>query len=187
MKPALQQQLFESAPLLFTLAAAAPKWKIDAPDDLYPFLSELVAAVEKFNRRYSRRRVRVLKIAVHEGVLECVFNRHVPCIEKLVAATRRSIRDHRKPIRDEFLERAKKMQSTALFGSRLLPEWRRIMPDERATLAKILQYAERSAVSGDDWRCLADWYRKILRDPESAQRCENIWGKQILMNGISKN
>ena len=173
MSPELQKQLFDAAPLMFRQAAAAPKWKIDAPDDLYPFLSELAAAVEKFNRRYSRRRVRVLKIAVREGVLECVFSRHVPCIEKLVGAARRSIRDHRKTLREEFLERAKKMQSTVLFASRLLPEWRLLMPDERATLAKLLAYAERWAASDEDWRFLADWYRKFVRDPENAQRCEN--------------
>ena len=115
----------------------------------------------------------MLKIAVREGVLECVFNRHVPCVEKLVAATRRSIRDHRRPIRDEFMVRAKNMQSTALFGSRLLPKRRHIMPDERATPAKILQHAERGAVSGDDRRRLADWCRKILRNPKSARRCES--------------
>lgn len=173
MRPELQKNLFETAPLLFRQAAAAPRWKIDAPDDLYPFIAELAAAVEKFNRRYSHRRVRVLKIAVREGVLECVFNRHVPCVEKLVAAARRSIRDHRRQMREEFLERAKKMQSTALFASRLLPEWKLRMPDERATLAKLLKHAERWAASDDDWRFLADWYRKFVRDPENAQRCEN--------------
>ena len=178
MSPELQKQLFDAAPLLFRQAAAAPKWKIDAPDDLYPFLSKLAAAVEKFNRRYSRRRVRVLKIAVREGVLECVFSRHVPCIEKLVGAARRSIRDHRRQMREEFLERAKKMQSTALFASRLLPEWRLLMPDERATLAKLLAYAERWAASDEDWRLLADWYRKFVRDPENAQRCEKHINKE---------
>ncbi len=169
----LQKQLFEIAPLMFSQAAVAPKWKIDAPDDLYVFIAELAAAVEKFNRRYSRRRVRVLKIAVAEGVLECVFNRHVPSIEKLVATTRRNIRDHRKTLREGFLARAKQMQSTALFGSRLIPEWKLFMPDERATLAKILKYAERCAASPEDWRLLADWYRLLLRDTEEAQRCEN--------------
>ena len=173
MRTELQRQLFEIAPLMFAQAANAPGWKIDAPDDLYVFIAELAAAVEKFNRRYSRRRVRVLKIAVSEGVLECVFNRRVPCIEKLVGAARRSIRDHRRELRESFLERAKKMQSTALFASRLLPEWRLLMPDERATLARLLAYAERWAASDEDWRFLADWYRKFVRDPENAQRCEN--------------
>ena len=173
MSPELQKQLFDAAPLMFRQTAVAPKWKIGAPDDLYPFLSELAAAVEKFNLRYSRRRVRVLKIVVREGVLECVFSRHVPCIEKLVGAARRNIRDHRRQMREEFLERAKKMQSTVLFASRLLPEWRLRMPDERVTLAKLLKYAEQWAASDDDWRFLAYWYRKFVRDPENAQRCEN--------------
>ena len=62
----------------------------------------------------------MLKIAVREGVLECVFSRHVPCIEKQVGAARRSIRDHRRQMREDFLERAKKMLSTVLFASRLL-------------------------------------------------------------------
>ena len=78
MSPELQKQLFETAPLLFRQAMTAPKWKIGAPDDLYPFLAELAAAIEKFNRRYSRRRVCVLKIAVVDGVLECAFSRQVP-------------------------------------------------------------------------------------------------------------
>ena len=173
MRLELQKQLFEIAPLTFRQVSEVSRWKIGAPDDLYPFLADLSAAVEKFNRRYSRRRVRVLKITVTEGVLECVFSRNVPCIEKLVGAARRSIRDHRKTLREEFLERAKKMQSTVLFASRLLPEWRLHMPDERATLAKLLKYAERWAASDEDWRFLADWYRKFVRDPENAQRCED--------------
>ena len=173
MRPELQKQLFEIAPLMFRQVSEAPRWKIGAPDDLYPFLADLASAVEKFNRRYSRRRVRVLKIAVAEGVLECVFSRQVPCIEKLVAVARRNIREHRKTLREGFLVRARLMQSTALFGSRLLPEWKLFMPDERATLAKILKYAERCAASDDDWRLLAGWYRLLLRDAEEAQRCEN--------------
>ena len=173
MRPELQKQLIEIAPLTFRQVSDAPRWKIGAPDDLYPFLADLAVAVEKFNRRYSRRRVRVLKVTVTEGVLECVFSRHVPCIEKLIAGARRNIRDHRKTLRAGFLARAKQMQSTALFGSRLLPEWKLFMPDERATLAKILKYAERCAASPEDWRLLADWYRLLLRDVEESQHCEN--------------
>ena len=84
---------------------------------------------------------------------------------------RRSIRDHRRQMREEFLEPAKKMHSAALFASGL-PEWQPLMPEERAASAKLLAYVERWAVSDDDWRFLADWYRKFMRDPENAQRCE---------------
>ena len=69
------------------------------------------------------------------------------------------------------------MQSTALFESRLLPDWKRVMPDERSTLRKILTYAERSAASPDDWKMLADWYRRA-NDRENAQRCLEATGKR---------
>ncbi len=173
MKAELQQKLFADAPLLFRQVATVPKWKVEAPDDLFPFLAELVASIEKFNRRYSCRRVRVLKIRVEEGILECAFQRHIPCIEKLVATTRQKIRIHRRKLREDFESRAKKMQSTALFASRLLPEWKIFLPDERQTLIKILKYAERVAMADDDWQSLAHWYRQYLRDDENAQRCEN--------------
>ena len=178
MRMELQQKLYGIAPLLFRYAASAPKWRIGAPDDLYPFLAGLAAAVEKFNRRYPRRRVWVMRIAVEEGVLTCDFNRRIPCVEKRVGAARRSIRSYRRQMRGEFLQRAKKMQTTALFASRLLPEWRLHMPDERATLRKILNCAERCAVSEEDWRCLAGWYRTGLRDEESARRCEDNIGSR---------
>ena len=173
MRRELQQQLFADAPLLFRQAASASGWKIDVPDDLFPFLRELVAGIERFNRRYSKRRVQVLKVAVREGVLEFVLTRQIPCLEKRIVSARQNIRLYRNELRDEFLERARRMQSTALFGSRLLPEWRRRMSDERATLAKILKYAERCAVSPDDWRQLAGWYRLLLHDADEAKRCEN--------------
>ena len=171
MRTLLQKELFTVAPHLFLQASVAPDWKIDAPDDLYPFILELAEAVEKFNCRYARRRVRVLKIAVEEGVLSCVFCRRVPCVEKRVASARFAIRLHRRKLRENLLERAKKIQSTALFASRLLPDWRRLMPDERTTLRTILNHAERCAVSADDWQCLANWYRTLLRDRENADRC----------------
>ena len=171
MRPLLQKELFTVAPHLFLQASVAPDWKIDAPDDLYPFILELAESVEKFNCRYARRRVRALKISVDEGVLTCVYSRRVPCIEKRTAAARRAIRLHRRELRANLLERAKKIQSTALFASRLLPDWRRLMPDERSTLRTILDHAERCAVSSDDWQCLANWYRTLLRDRENADRC----------------
>ena len=173
MDPELQKQLFELAPLLFRQAATAPGWKLHAPDDLFPFLAELVSSIEKFNRRYAKRRVQLLKISVEEGVLDCVFNRSVPCVEKRVASARKQIREHRRILRQAFLERAKKIQSTALFGSRLLPDWRRLTPDERGTLAKILARAECCAETPEDWRLLASWYRILLRDPEASERCRS--------------
>ena len=177
MKTELQQQLYEAAPVLYALARESPAWKIGLPDDLFPFLLELSAGIEKFNRRYRKRYVRVLKIGIREARLEFLTQRQVPAVEKLIAGTGTKIRQYRKVLRDSFLERARTMQSTALFGSRLLPEWKRTMPDELATLRKILSCAERFACSAGDWQLLAAWYRRFLRDEENARRCTGNAGK----------
>ncbi len=177
MKTELQQQLYEAAPVLYTLAKESPAWKIALPDDLFPFLLELSVAIEKFNRRYRKRYVRVLKIGINEARLEFLTQRQVPAVEKLIAGARMKIRQYRKTLRESYLERARAMQSTALFGSRLLPEWKRTMPDERATLRKILTCAERFACSAGDWQLLAAWYRGLLRDEANARRCAENGGK----------
>ena len=176
MKAELQQQLYETAPVLYGLARESPAWKIDLPDDLFPFLLELSAGIEKFNRRYRKRYVRVLKIAIREGQLEFLTQRQVPAVEKLIASARTKIRQYRKTLRESFLERARAMRSTALFESRLLPEWKRTMPDELATLRKILAHAERFACSAGDWQLLGAWYRRLLRDGENARRCAENGG-----------
>ena len=177
MKTELQQQLYEAAPVLYALAKESPAWKIGLPDDLFPFLLELSAGIEKFNRRYRKRYVRVLKIGIREARLEFLTQRQVPAVEKLIASTGTKIRQYRKVLRDSFLERARTMQSTALFGSRLLPEWKRTMPDELATLRKILACAERFACSAGDWQLLSAWYRRLLRDEENARRCTENAGR----------
>ena len=177
MKAELQRQLYEAAPVLYGLARESPEWKIGLPDDLFPFLYELSVSIEKFNRRYRKRYVRVLKIGICEARLEFLTQRQVPAVEKLIAAARGKIRQYRKNLRESYLERAKAMRSTALFESRLLPEWKRTMPDELATLRKILGCAERFANSTGDWELLGAWYRRFLRDEENARRCAENAGK----------
>lgn len=171
MKKELQQQLYETAPVLYGLVKDSPLWKISASDDLFPFLLELSTAIEKFNRRYRKRYVRVMRIRMIEGKLEFLTHRPVACIEKLIAATRLRIRRYRKEIRSNFIRRARKMQSTALFGSSLLPEWNALMPDELRTLECLLGYAERFAVSKGDWLTVAHWYRRYLHDGDNELRC----------------
>ncbi|MBQ9502403.1 MAG: hypothetical protein IJU70_09630 [Lentisphaeria bacterium] len=177
MKPELQQQLYEAAPLLYETASKSPAWKVELPDDLFPFLLELSQGIEKFNRRYRKRQVRVLRITIREADLQFQPLRQVPSVEQRIAAARLRIRQYRRGVLEAFLERAQAMQSTALFESRLLPDWKRVMPDERSTLRKILTYAERSAASPDDWKMLADWYRRA-NDRENAQRCLEATGKR---------
>ena len=81
MKKELQQQLYETAPVLYGLVKDSPLWKISASDDLFPFLLELSTAIEKFNRRYRKRYVRVMRIRMVEGKLEFLTHRPVACIE----------------------------------------------------------------------------------------------------------
>ena len=179
MKAELQQQLYEAAPTLYVLARESPAWKIALPDDLFPFVLELSVGIEKFNRRYRKRCVRVLKIGIREARLEFLTQRQVPAVEKLVSAARTKIRQYRKVLRESFLERARTMRSTALFESRLLPEWKRTMPDELSTLRKILACAERFACSAGDWQLLGIWYRRLLRDEENARRCVENGGSSL--------
>ncbi len=174
MKTELLHKLYEAAPILYGMALKSPEWKIGLPDDLFPFLFELSAQIEKFNRRYRKRYVRVLKISIRETQLEFLTQRPVPAIDKLIAGARMKIRQYRKGIRESYLERARTMHSTALFESCLLPDWKRVMPDELSTLRKILACAERFAISKGDWLLVANWYRKVLRDQENFQRCSEI-------------
>lgn len=104
-------------------------------------------------------------------IAESITQRRVPCVEKWIGQSRLKIRRHRMPIRENLLMRARNMQSTALFASKLIPDWKRLMPDELQTLKKILCYAERWAVSRGDWIQLSQWFISILKDSENAERC----------------
>ena len=47
MNDTLKKQLFQAAPILYKIAGKSPEWKIDASDDLFPFLQELSLEIEK--------------------------------------------------------------------------------------------------------------------------------------------
>ena len=172
MNTELQNQLFQVAPILYAMALNSPAWKIGASDDLFPFLNELSLEIEKFNRRYRKRAVRVMKIAMVGGELVFLVHRQIPAIEKKIISARHRIRLYRKELRAAFLLRAKHMGTTALFESTLIPDWKRTMPDDLATLRAILQAAEKFAVSKGDWNSLAGWYRRYLHDEDEAMRCQ---------------
>lgn len=106
-------------------------------------------------------------------LLVFLLHRQIPAIEKRVITARRKIRIYRRELREALLTRAKHMGSTVLFGSRLIPDWKRIMPDDLATLRLILQAAEKFAVSRGDWESLAGWYKRYLRNDDDALRCMN--------------
>ena len=106
-------------------------------------------------------------------LLVFLLHRQIPAIEKRVITARRKIRIYRRELREALLTRAKHMGSTVLFGSRLIPDWKRIMPDDLATLRLILQAAEKFAVSRGDWESLAGWYKRYLHNDDDALRCMN--------------
>ena len=171
MNENLKKQLFQAAPILYKIAGKSPEWKIDASDDLFPFLQELSLEIEKFNRRYRKRAVMVMKIAMIGGELVFWLHRQIPALEKRIITTRRKIRTYRRELREALLDRAKHMGTTALFSSKLIPDWKRIMPDDLATLRLILQAAEKFAVSRGDWESLAGWYKRYLRNDDDAMLC----------------
>ena len=173
MNAELQNQLFQTAPILYAIAQKSPAWKIGASDDLFPFLNELSFEIEKFNMRYRKRAVRVMKIAMVGGELVFLVNRKIPAIEKKIVSARYRIRLYRKELRTAYLLRAKHMGTTALFESTLIPDWKRTMRDDLATLRAILQAAEKFAVSRGDWSLLARWYKRYLHDTDEALRCTN--------------
>jgi hypothetical protein len=143
--------------------------QIDCPDDLFDFVFELSNKIEDFNRRFPKRRVRAMKVAMESGELAFGVHREVFTVNKLIAATVAQIRVYRRSLKQALLERAKAIGTTALFGSSLIPDWKRLMPDDRATLQKILEYAEKRAIVPQDHADLANWYKKYLNIDKSKE------------------
>ena len=166
MKPVLQKLLVENAPLLYKHFAENAQAKIDCPDDLFELIFELSGRIETFNRRFPKRRVRALKVAMVQGELQFITQRTPFSVRRSIAATAARIKARRRELRKRLLERAKMIPTVALFGSCLLPDWRRWMPDDHETLRNIISCAEKRAVVPQDFFDLSHWYRKLLSDEE---------------------
>ena len=164
MNQDLQSKLFAACPLLYKHFKGNPQMQIDCPDDLFEFIFELSSKIEDFNKRFQKRRVRAMKVAMESGELAFGVHREVFTINKLIAATTSQIRSYRRSLKQALLERAKAIGTTALFGSSLLPDWKRLMPDDTDTLRKILEYAEKRAIVPQDHTDLANWYKKYLNE-----------------------
>ena len=164
MKPELQENLVTACQLLYKHYKANPQMQIDCPDDLFEFIFELSNKIEDFNRRFPKRRVRAMKVAMESGELAFVVHRKVFTVNKLIAATASQIRSYRRNLKQALLERAKAIGTTALFGSSLIPDWKRLMPDDTDTLRKILEYAEKRAIVPQDHADLANWRKKYLNE-----------------------
>ena len=165
----LQEKLFAAFPLLYKHFKGNSQMQIDCPDDLFEFIFELSSKIEDFNRRFSKRRVRAMKVAMESGELAFGVHREVFTVNKLIAATSSQIRSYRRSLKQALQERAKAIGTTALFGSSLLPDWKRLMPDDTDTLRKILSLAEKRAVVPQDHADLANWYKKYLNIDKSKE------------------
>ena len=170
MRQALKEKLLATAPMLYKYFKDNPKSVIDCSDDLFEFIFELSVKIEDFNKRFPRRRVRAMKVAMEYGEFVVVTNRQVFTVQKLITATTSQIRSYRRSLKQALLERAKAIGTTALFGSSLIPDWKRLMPDDTATLRKILEYAEKRAVVPQDYADLANWRKKYLNDEKNLQK-----------------
>ena len=164
MRQELKEKLLAVAPMLYKHFKDNPKSVIDCPDDLFEFIFELSVKIEDFNKRFPKRRVRAMKVAMESGELVFGIHRKVFTVNKLIATTASQIRVYRRSLKQAFLERAKAIGTTALFSSSLLPDWKRLMPDDTDTLRKILEYAEKRAIVPQDHADLANWRKKYLND-----------------------
>lgn len=167
MKTELQENLVTTCPLLYKHFKGNSQMQIDCPDDLFEFIFELSGKIEDFNKRFPKRRVCAMKVTMEFGELVFITNRQIFTIKKLISATASQIKTYRRNLKKSLFERAKAIQTTALFDSRLIPDWKRLMPDDLAALQKILQYAERCACVPQDYVRLANWYKKLLKDEEN--------------------
>ena len=108
-----------------------------------------------------------MKVAMEHGELAFAVHKQIFPVNKLIAATASQIRSYRRDLKQTFIQRAKAIGMTALFGSCLIPDWKRMMPDDTDTLRKILEYAEKRAVVPQDYIQLAEWYKKYLGEDEN--------------------
>ena len=167
MRQELKEKLLATAPMLYKYFKDNPKNVIDCPDDLFEFIFELSGKIEDFNRRFPKRRVRAMKVAMEHGDLVFVVHKQIFTVNKLIAATASQIRNYRRNLKQTFIQRAKAIGTTALFGSCLIPDWKRMMPDDTDTLRKILEYAEKRAIVLQDHTDLVNWYKKYLNIDKS--------------------
>ena len=183
MRGELKEKLLVTAPMLYKYFKDNPKNVIDCPDDLFEFIFELSVKIEDFNKRFPRRRVRFMKVAMEYGEFVVVTNRQVFTVQKLIAATTSQIRSYRRSLKQALLKRAKAIGTTVLFSSRLIPDWKHLMPDDTDTLRKILEYAERRAIVPQDYADLANWSKKYLKGQEQLELFKTVPHKS---KGIAK-
>lgn len=166
MKKAKQTALLKTAPILYKHFAANPDVPIDCPDDLFDHLLELSIVLEAYNRRFPKRKVHALQIFMEHGTLRFLTDRTSFTVRKHINRTAAKIRARRSALRRELLERARAIPVTTLFGSCILKDWKRLMPDEPQMVETILRFAARRALVAEDFAMLARWYLNYRKDEE---------------------
>ena len=173
MKNELKEKLLEDAPMLYKYFKDNPKNVIDCPDDLFEFIFEVSRKIEDFNCRFPDRKVRALKVAMEYGELVFLTNKQVFTVKKLIASTASRIKSYRRDLKKTLLKRAKAIQTTALFESRLLPDWKQFMPDDTDTLRQIIGYAAKCAAVPQDYALIEAWRKRFL----NCELQENLFDK----------
>ena len=173
MKQELQKKLIAECPWLYKHFRNNPQTQIDLPDDLFEFVFELSRKIEDFNRRFPARKVRAMKVAMEYGELVFLTNKQVFTVKKLIASTASQIKSYRRDLKKTLLKRAKAIQTTALFESRLLPDWKYLMPDDTDTLRQIIGYAAKCAVVPQDYALIEAWSKRFL----NCELQENLFDK----------
>ena len=166
MKKNRQALLLKAAPVLYRHFAASPDVPVDCPDDLFDPLLELSVALEAYNRRFPKRKVHALRVFMEHGTLRFLTDRTPFTVRKHIARAAAKIRARRSALRRELLERARAIPVTALFGSCILKDWKRLMPDEPQVVETILRFAARRALVAEDFAMLARWYLNYRKDEE---------------------
>ena len=162
MQQELQKKIITECPWLYKHFRNNPQAEIECTDDLFEFIFEVSRKIEDFNRRFPARKVRALKVAMEYGELVFLTNKQVFTVKKLIVSTASQIKSYRRDLKKTLLKRAKAIQTTALFESRLLPDWKYLMPDDTDTLRKILEYAAKCAVVPQDHVIIETWSRRFL-------------------------
>ena len=163
MNQDLQSNLFTACPLLYKHFKGNSPMQIDCPDDLFEFIFE-PSGEWRFQPTIPK--------TAGSGDESCygiwrisVWSTPGSFYDKQIS----QIRSYRCNLKQSLLERAKAIGTTALFDSSLLPDWKRLMPDDTNTLRKILEYAEKRAIVPQDHTDLANWYKKYLNEEKKEE------------------
>lgn len=176
MRKELQNNLFEAGTVLYGACSRvsgrnSKAWKFECPDDCFDILLDLTIKLEDYNRRFPNRRIRAVSVKMEDGKLNFQVQRASAGIQRIITSSCAAMTRHRSGLKKTMISRAKKIQCTALFESKLLPDWKRLMPDDKDTCRKILQIAEKTARLPVEWERIAGWYKSYLRDNLEYTRC----------------